>query len=189
MARWGEADPAGPNCQVVDVSLEVSVTALWRAGAQGPTASLRMTGYNFTFSTNFTTLGQQGNAEYYFAGNLTASVRPRAARRRTPAACLDACAPCASRSQRLLVRRTFARTRRPAGAPAPLCCAGRGCPAACGAGHSAERNVCVAQATLGCPANCGLHGRCRQASGAAACACDCGWAGAPQRLPPAPAAR
>jgi len=63
-------------------------------GAQGPTASLRMTGYNFTFSTNFTTLGQQGNAEYYFAGNLTASVRPRAARRRTPAACPDARAPC-----------------------------------------------------------------------------------------------
>ncbi len=98
MARWGEAVPAGPDCQVVDVSLKLSVTALWWAGAQGPTASLRMTGYNFTFSTNFTTLGQQGNAEYYFAGNLTASVRPRAARRRTPAACLDARAPCASRS-------------------------------------------------------------------------------------------
>lgn len=36
----------------------------------------------------------------------------------------------------------------------------------------------VAQATLGCPAGCGPNGRCAQgADGAAACACECGWAG------------
>lgn len=39
---------------------------------------MRVANYNFTFATNFTTLGQQGTANYYFAGSLTASVRPAA---------------------------------------------------------------------------------------------------------------
>lgn len=36
----------------------------------------------------------------------------------------------------------------------------------------------VAQATLGCPTDCGPHGRCAAgADGTAACACECGWGG------------
>lgn len=42
---------------------------------QGHTVSMHINNYNFTFTTNFTTLGQQGSAEYFFAGNMTASVR------------------------------------------------------------------------------------------------------------------
>lgn len=45
---------------------------------------MRVANYNFTFATNFTTLGQQGTANYYFAGSLTASVRPTVVLTRRP---------------------------------------------------------------------------------------------------------
>lgn len=39
------------------------------------------------------------------------------------------------------------------------------------------------QATLGCPADCGPHGRCAPADDGAACQCACGWAGAQCDVP------
>jgi hypothetical protein len=42
----------------------------------------------------------------------------------------------------------------------------------------------VAQTTLGCPTDCGPNGRCTSAAdGTAACACECGWAGAACDVP------
>ncbi|EFN53179.1 hypothetical protein CHLNCDRAFT_136987 [Chlorella variabilis] len=46
------------------------------------------------------------------------------------------------------------------------------------------RGLIVAEATLGCPADCGPNGRCAQADdGALGCACQCGWSGANCTVP------
>ena len=85
--RWGLLEPAWRRHNGVDlaaVSLAGLECHLWaRLGrstcachTQGHTVTMRVANYNFTFATNFTTLGQQGTANYYFAGSLTASVRP-----------------------------------------------------------------------------------------------------------------
>ena len=43
---------------------------------QGTAVQLTFVKYNFTYTTQFTALGLQGEASYWFAGTIQTSVRP-----------------------------------------------------------------------------------------------------------------